>query len=491
MNTSQEQVARLTLQSRLDFLPDATALVRDITHKMGLDERDAARLELVVEEACVNVIEHAFEGEIGSYDIVIERRPGQIVVGVEDQGLPFDFKQYQDNQESGLGMVLMKAFADEVRFLNQGRRGKRVELVKHLPEKGLGSHLEEAAAATQALNSPLPVSESDITIRLMRPEESINLARCAYRCYGYTYSTDSFYYPERMRELVAGGLMISMVAVTSSGEIMGHLSVSKETPASLVGESGQAIVDPRCRGNGIHKNMGLLQSSYCRKAGMYGTYGEAVTVHTYSQRSAFSRGYVDTGLLLGFTPATMYFKSIQGEGDAKRRPVVLLYLRLNEEPIRDVYLPPHHAGILRRIYERAKLRRNILNGSVERLAERSQVNIKVQTEASRAFMRVLEYGPDLDDLIKFRLKELCSKRIDCIYLDLPLSNPAVQRYCASMELLGFFFGGIMPELYDGDVLRLQYINNAELELKNVELASEFSKELFAYVLKASGLTPPA
>jgi hypothetical protein len=77
--------------------------------------------------------------------------------------------------------------------------------------------------------------------------------------------------------------------------------------------------------------------------------------------------------------------------------------------------------------------------------------------------------------------------MESIYLDLPLSNPAIQRYCASMEMLGFFFGGILPELHDGDVLRLQYYNNAQLEMENVKIAFDFSKELFQYVLHAGGL----
>ncbi len=151
-------------------------------------------------------------------------------------------------------------------------------------------------------------------------------------------------------------------------------------------------------------------------------------------------------------PGNHVFKNIQDEEKEKRRPVVLFYRRLNAEPLRDVYLPPHHAGIMRRIYERTTLRRNILSSSNnEELPEHAQVNVKVQTEASRAFLRVVEYGLDLEDQIRFRLKELCTKRIDCIYMDLPLGHPAVQRYCAVMEMLGFFFGGILPELQNGNL----------------------------------------
>ncbi|MBN1191785.1 MAG: ATP-binding protein [Dehalococcoidales bacterium] len=489
MSNPDNQVIRLTLPARIDLLPGALSLIRDFSNKLGLEEKDAGRIELVVEEACVNVIEHAFEGEIGSYDITLERRPGQIVLGIEDRGLPFDFKKFDEGQESGLGMVLMKAFADEVRFINQGRRGKRVEIVKNMPEKELEKYIREEHERLSGIDlQAVPkLTEADITIRLMRPEESLSLARCAYRCYGYTYSTDNFYFPERVRELIESGLMISVVAVTPENEIIGHLAMSKDSPETLVGESGQAIVDPRYRGQGILKKLKRFSRDYNHEQGMLGEYGEAVTVHTYSQKVALSDGASETGALLGFTPATMYFKDIQGEGDSKRRPIILFYSRLNNEPVRDVYLPPHHAGIMRRIYERLDMRRNIVSADIPELPDLSQVNIKVQTEASRAFMRVVEYGKDLEDLVKFRLKELCSKRIDCIFLDLPLSHPAVQRYCVSMEVMGFFFGGILPEIHNGDVLRLQYINNAEVEMENVEIAFDFSKEIYQYAIKASGL----
>jgi serine/threonine-protein kinase RsbW len=154
MEAAETQVVRLNLLAKLDFLPGATALVRDVTCKLGLEDKDARRLELVVEEACVNVIEHAFEDEVGSYDIVIARRPGQIVVAVEDQGLPLDIKKIEEDGETGLGVALMRAFADEVHFLNLGRQGKRVELIKTLPENSLEDVLKETATQTPITRKP-------------------------------------------------------------------------------------------------------------------------------------------------------------------------------------------------------------------------------------------------------------------------------------------------------------------------------------------------
>jgi len=88
--------------------------------------------------------------------------------------------------------------------------------------------------------------------------------------------------------------------------------------------------------------------------------------------------------------------------------------------------------------------------------------------------------------VKFRLRELCLRRIDCVYIDLPMSHPATPKFCASMEMLGFFFAGVIPEMSEGDVLRLQYLNNVDTDLGSIQIASDFGKELLDYVAKARG-----
>jgi anti-sigma regulatory factor (Ser/Thr protein kinase)/GNAT superfamily N-acetyltransferase len=486
----EQQAARVTLVAKVEFLPAVASFVREISIKLGLAGNDIEQLELVVEEACVNVIEHAFDpGEQGSFDVVILRKPGQVVVAVEDQGLPFDFREFDAEKESGLGTILMKAFADEIHFLNLGRRGKRVELVKNLPYKDVEAYIS-GEEKDRTLSLPPVPKDVQLTIRLMKPDESVDLARCVYRCYGYTYANGDVYFPDRVREFLESGLLISHVALGPDDEVIGHMAIRKEYPDARIGERGQAVVDPRYRGHGLLNKLISALVEHAKDMGMYGTYGEAVTVHPYSQKAAFSIGARETGVLLGFTPATMLFKKIQEGNRQQRQAAVLLYTRVNEEPWRDVYPPFHHQTIIRRIYERNNFRRNIINAlDVKKPADvppSSQVDVRVQTDASRAFMLVAQYGADLEELVKFRLLELCLRRIDCIYIDLPLSHPATPKFCASMEMLGFFFAGVIPEMSEGDVLRLQYLNNVDTDLENIQVASDFGKELLDYVIKARG-----
>ncbi|MBN2463707.1 MAG: GNAT family N-acetyltransferase [Dehalococcoidia bacterium] len=486
----EQQVARVTLVAKVEFLPAVASFLREISNKLGLAGNDIGRLELVVEEACMNVIEHAFDpDEQGYFDVVILRKPGQVVVAVEDQGLPFDFRKFDVEKESGIGTILMKAFADEIHFLNLGRRGKRVELVKNLPYKDVEAYIseEEKDRALPLVSVPKDVP---ITIRLMKPDDSVDLARCVYRCYGYTYANGDVYFPDRVREFLESGLLIPHVALSPDDEVIGHIAIRKEYPDARIGERGQAVVDPRYRGHGLLNKLISASVENARAMGMYGTYGEAVTAHIYSQKAAFSIGARETGVLLGFTPATMFFKKIQGENRQQRQTAVLLYTRLNEEPCRDVYPPFHHQTVIRRIYERNNLRRSIMSALDVKepvdVPPSSQVDVRVQADASRAFMLVKQYGADLEELVKFRLRELCLRRIDCIYIDLPLSHPATQKFCASLEMLGFFFAGIIPEMSEGDVLRLQYLNNVDVDLANTQIASDFGKELLDYVTKARG-----
>jgi serine/threonine-protein kinase RsbW len=483
-----QQIAGITIQAKKEFLPAVAGFIREISDRLGMESNEIERLQLVVEEACLNVIEHAFDpGEQGSFDVFIYRKPGQVVVTVEDRGLPFDFNQFDDDKGSGLGVMLMKAFADEIHFVNLGRNGKRVEITKNLPYKSIEEYISEEEKQGSAALSPVP-EDTPVKIRLMEPGDSLDLARCVYRSYGYTYANDDIYYPEKVKEFIESGLQVSHVAVDPDNEVIGHLGIRKVKPDALVGERGQAVVDPRYRGHGLLKKLALTSVAYIKSTGMYGTYSEAVTVHTYSQQAALSIGACETGILLGYTPADMLFKRIQEGERLQRQAAVLLYTRCNEEPLRDIFPPLHHRKIIGRIIDKNKLRRNIINTSDNKdrteIPSTSQIDIVVQTQPSRAFMLIVQYGMDMVDLVKFRLHELCLHKIDCIYIDLPLSHPATPQFCASLEMLGFFFAGVIPEMADGDVLRLQYLNNVEINLENIQIASDFGKELLDYVSRA-------
>lgn len=476
------EIARFSISARKEYLPAIGNAVRAFAEQFSFSEKEIFQLELIVEEACLNVIEHAFDpDEKGSLDVVIERRPGKLVIGVEDQGLPFDFSKVDSNAESGLGMLLIRSFADEVSFLNLGRYGKRVEITKSLSYKDVEDYV---SVDEKNRSKELPQAPADRSLQymMMNSGQCIDLARCVYRSYGYSYPNDTIYFPDKRKELLDSGTLESCI-VLDNNEIIGHLAMVKNTPEAKVGESGQAVVDPRYRGRSLFKDMKIYLSEYARSKGMYGLYSEAVSIHPFTQKGNLSLGARETGFLLAYAPANMNFKKIK-EGEQKnRQTTVLFYHKINEEPHREIYLPIYHKKILKKIYDNLSLNRHfpeLVKQTEEN--EKAVIDVKVLPDFGFSFLNVVQYGSNFPDLLEFRLKELLKKRIDCIYIDLPLSDPLTPRYCASVENLGFFFSGVIPELFDGDVFRLQYLNNVDVNPAEICVASDFGKELLQYIL---------
>jgi anti-sigma regulatory factor (Ser/Thr protein kinase) len=481
----EESVARVTIVADAGFLAPVIDFVRQTTGRLGLQDDAAEHLDHAVEAVCWNVIEHAFgPGEEGRYDVYVLRRPGQVVIAVEDQGLPFDYARPQEDGGTATPDMLHRSFADEVRFVNLGRRGNRVELIKRLPHADVRKSLPEDEHH-RTVRAPAAPEDVPLEIRMMRPEESFELSRCVYRSYGYSYDWDYIYYPDRIRELQEGGLMRSCVAVTPEGEFVGHLAVTVERPDSPVGEAGQAVVDPRFRGHHLFPKMKTFMAELARDGGMYGLYSEATAVHPYSQRGNLQLDARETGFLLGYIPASVSYKEIGEEREGRRGSVALFYMRTNDEPERAVYPPDAYREAVQCVVEHNGLRRTVEGGSDLELPASSRMSVDVRRDHNLAFLRVEEPGADLEELARLRLRELCLHRVDCIYLDLPLSHAATSRAGAGLRDLGFFFGGVIPEAHagGGDVLRLQYLNEVEIQRYDVRTASDFGEELLRMVFE--------
>src|SRR5215218_9403105 len=483
--TPEEQIARVTISADAGFLAPVIEFVEQMTRSLGLGDTES--VDRAVELVCLNVIEHAFgPEEDGSFDVQVLRRPGRVVVAVEDQGLPFDYSRLQDGEERTALEILHRSF-DETRFVNLGRHGNRVELHKHLPHADVRDHLPEDEHRRTVEANAVP-EDVPLEIRMMMPEESFELSRCVYRSYGYSYDWDYIYYPEKIRELQEKGLMRSCVAVTPSDEFVGHLAITLEHPGSRVGEAGQAVVDPRFRGHHLFPKMKTFMAGWAADAGMYGLYSEATAVHPYSQRGNLHLGARETGFLLGYIPASVSYKQIGEEREGRRGSVALFYMRVKDEPEREIYPPAPYLEKIRRVVEHNGLRRVV--GEVQDPAlQPSRMSVEVRQDHNLAFVRVEEPGADLEELVKGHLRDLSLHRMDCVYVDLPLSHPATPTAAAGLKDLGVFFGGIIPEAHPGggDVLRLQYLNNVEIQAGDVSTASDFGEELLNRIFRQNTL----
>jgi serine/threonine-protein kinase RsbW len=294
-----------------------------------------------------------------------------------------------------------------------------------------------------------------------------------------------------MKEMLAGGLLEVCVAVTSDGEIIACLTRELEQAGGLVGYLGEGMVDPRFRHHGLLEQMIVFFKNRAVTQGLLGLYGEAVTVHPYSQKSNLAIGFSETGVQMGDESTAVVFKAIDDRAQTKRTATMLEYLQTVPNPARVVYPPARHREIIERIYRQGKFNRTLAEPptGTAGLAPHAQVSVQAFPQWGQAVMRVTTYGADLPSVVRVRLRELCRRRLDWIAIELPLSHPGASLLCDGLEALGFFFAGIIPELADDDVLRLQYLNEIEADVESAQLASDFGRELYRYVVRAMESTP--
>lgn len=119
-----------------------TAIGQFVTHwaiESGLDERAVYAVQMAVDEACSNIIEHAYGGEgKGDVELYCRKLDDGLEVTIRDQGHPFDptaidapniHAPLEERGEGGLGLFLMKELMDEVAF-EFSKGGNTLLLVK-------------------------------------------------------------------------------------------------------------------------------------------------------------------------------------------------------------------------------------------------------------------------------------------------------------------------------------------------------------------------
>jgi anti-sigma regulatory factor (Ser/Thr protein kinase) len=109
--------------------------------KAGFSPNDVYAIQTAVDEACSNIIDHAYGGENkGEIFIKVTETKENLKIVLRDQGEPFDPENVPEpdltsalehRKERGLGIFFMQKLMDEVIFEFSEKRGNKLTLVKN------------------------------------------------------------------------------------------------------------------------------------------------------------------------------------------------------------------------------------------------------------------------------------------------------------------------------------------------------------------------
>jgi serine/threonine-protein kinase RsbW len=135
----------LTVPGRFEYLAQIADFIEVTARDAGWSDDDIYRVQMAVDEACSNIIEHAY-GSGWQGDIKLSCRvqaEGDLVISIHDAGRPFDptlvpeppmGSDWENLPEGGLGLYFMRRLMDQVTFHFDEQNGNTLTMLKRRPK---------------------------------------------------------------------------------------------------------------------------------------------------------------------------------------------------------------------------------------------------------------------------------------------------------------------------------------------------------------------
>ena len=126
---------------RYESLAKIGNFIEQAAEQAGLDSKAVYHVQVAVDEACANVIDHAYGGEdVGEIEVSHEDTGRSFKVVVRDWGKSFvpgdipepEFdKPLEEMPSRGAGIMFMRKHMDEVEYKFSKKHGNTVTMLKH------------------------------------------------------------------------------------------------------------------------------------------------------------------------------------------------------------------------------------------------------------------------------------------------------------------------------------------------------------------------
>ncbi|MBI5472127.1 MAG: ATP-binding protein [Ignavibacteriae bacterium] len=134
---------QLKIDSKTDQLVAVREFISQAAFASGFSDEDVSKIALAVDEACTNVIKHAYRFQQDKkITITVRDDHGNFEISIVDNGKQFDpsmlqapdMKEYLSTyRRGGLGVYLMKSLMDKVEYDIEPGKRNQVKLIKHIP----------------------------------------------------------------------------------------------------------------------------------------------------------------------------------------------------------------------------------------------------------------------------------------------------------------------------------------------------------------------
>lgn len=486
--------SEITILNSMEAIAPTVAFLRVVAEQLGLNDRETNRICYALKESLSNAIRFDFEpGAREDIHISINAIASGIEVIIRDYGIPRDpfiqeptsieeiasatsFKALDRNNADVINAVsdfVLHKLLDRYHYANLGKAGRKVEMALYA---------SNARVNMDTGKKKDPAGDDSLScIRFAEHDDLTGIARLFYTSYGYSYINDAVYYPKRLAEQIAGGSLISAVAVSQKNRVIGHVALMEPFTGAKIVECGMAVSAPDFRGQGIMERLFEIILERARHLSFSGIFSHSVTNHVFTQKICRSYGFSEVALLVGYATSELSFKKIHRQLH-QRESTIISFKPLRSRKYCPLFLPGHHREHILELY--AGIGGKVgpaREGRPQEQPKKSMLSHTVSPVLNIAELVIESIGRDLEEQLAYMTRKLCIDRLDILYLLIDLQSPHAPEAVKHAEAAGYFFAGIFPGYHHPHSLVLQYLNNLAFDYDAIVTLTPLATRLKSYI----------
>lgn len=472
------------MELEIPYYAEYTNLVASFMEEMGrthgASKAERMHLRLIGEEAYVFIIKGIPKvGIKDSFHLHCKEDGNGLIFYFSNHGRPLNVRkipefdsQNVDETSDVLSLNIVRCFSHEFGYKNRGKDGWELLIRFHIKD------YKSLSVLNYSENDFDEEVQEEFTVRRATETDVPGIINLVYNTYRYSYAKEAFYNEVKLAEMIRENKIVSIIAVTESGKIIGHNAILLDSP--LLGEAGMSMVDPNYRKSKAFMSMVIFTAREFRKE--YPnilTYAKCVTSHPRSQ--AFVANFTTSLLQLSvYNHAS--FVGIHGEVNPRESLAYSIYNFSNDTSEHDVYVPQEHMEIISGLFAKAKFKFNVLpyiSGQVE--IEKSVLNLETLPGRQYAEITVEVEGKDFSEVLSKETSYLSHNGIMTIDLLLPTGISLSEGINDELLKAGYFFCGVKPAP-DGS-WKVVYCNllPQNFDFDKLQLFAEDTKILCEYI----------
>jgi sigma-B regulation protein RsbU (phosphoserine phosphatase) len=139
---TKSEPEELLIRATIDAIEKVAIFLETTLENAGVPMMEAARIQLAVEEAVTNVVNHGYQGETGDVSVKCLINDFKIEITITDSGVAFDptkipppdiSADIENRKIGGLGVHLIRSVMDEVSYQRLDNKN-HLTMIKSLPQ---------------------------------------------------------------------------------------------------------------------------------------------------------------------------------------------------------------------------------------------------------------------------------------------------------------------------------------------------------------------